>query len=143
MISWSKSVPVRLFPWSAVRWSTLLCAGLVLLAAGCGVKNVNVTGTVLRDKQPIELSPTGALQITLIPDVPPGTPYTTYPGRADATGKFEVLDVPPGKYKIAVEQFDPNPMTDKLQGKFAADKTKIVKEVNGQAPLEVDLATGN
>jgi hypothetical protein len=34
-------------------------------------------------------------------------------------------------------------MTDKLQGKFAADKTKIVKEVDGKTPLEIDLAAGN
>ncbi|WP_425614421.1 hypothetical protein NA78x_004288 [Anatilimnocola sp. NA78] len=127
---------------SSFRNVALLVIG-VLSCTGCGgVKNVTVTGQVLRNKQPIALSPTGAIQVTLIPDVPAGTPYTTFPARPDpSTGKFEVSDVPPGNYKIAVELFDPNPTVgDKLRGAFSADKTPFKRQVDGKAPVDIDLA---
>ena len=52
---------------------------------------------------------------------------------------LEKKGVPPGKYRIAVQQFDPYPTTDKLDGKFAPGKTTIVREVNGST-LDIDLA---
>jgi len=121
-------------------------AGLLIACAlsltGCGEKLVTVQGTVLQNQQPLTMSPTGSIQVTLIPDVPPGTPYTTYPGRADATGKFVIEEkVKPGKYKVAVEQNDPLPGTDKLMGKFSPQNTTIVREVvDEKTPLVIDLA---
>jgi hypothetical protein len=117
-----------------------------LLAAwfftGCGPPpNVTVTGTVLQGAKPLALSPTGVVQVTLKPDVPDGTDFTTYVGRCDpATGKFEVLDVPPGKYKIGIEQLDPTPMEDKFQGAHSVNSTKIIREIDGRAPIDIDLA---
>lgn len=111
-----------------------------VMAVGCGgPKEVTVTGTVLQGKQPVTLSPTGVLQVTLAPDVPEGADFTTYPGRCDATGKFEVPNVPPGRYKFAVQQFDPDPTTDALQGAFDIGKTKFVFEVDGKTPIAIEL----
>jgi hypothetical protein len=120
----------------------LVLAGIAvcLAAAGCSPGPVKVTGTVLRDGKPIPVSRTGVVQVTLIPDVAPGEAYTSFVGRCDETGKFEVLDVKPGKYKVVVEQFDPNPMTDKLAGAFSAEKTPIRVDVDGKKPIEIDLA---
>ncbi len=118
------------------------CTVLSLLAVGggCAPQLVTVTGTVVKGGQPIALSATGALQVTLIPDVPPDAAYTTYVGRCDpATGRFEVLEVPPGRYKIAIEQWDPNPMTDKLRGAFNAGNTKFVQEIDGKSAVAIDL----
>lgn len=122
-------------------WSLLgtVCA---LLLTGCGEKLVTVKGTVLNNQQPLVLSSTGSIQVTLVPDVPPGTPYTTYPGYADATGKFEIGEpVRPGKYKIAVEHNDPLPGDDQLKGKFSTKNTPIIREiVDEKTPLVIDLA---
>jgi hypothetical protein len=118
----------------------VVCWAAVGLFAGCGSGPVKVTGTVLRDGKPIPVSKTGVVQVTLIPDVAPGEAYTTFVGRCDETGKFEILDVKPGKYKVAVEQFDPTPQTDKLGGAFAAGKTPIARDIDGKKPLEIDLA---
>ena len=109
--------------------------------AGCGgTRLVDVTGTVLKDGKPIEVGATGVVQVTLVPDVPAGTQYTTHVGRCDSTGKFAVTEVPVGKYRVAIEQFDPTPQVDKLGGEFSAGKTQFVREVDGKTPLQIDLA---
>ena len=117
------------------------CLAVVLLLVGCNQRrNVTATGTVLRDGKPIALSPTGVIQVTLMPDIPPGEQYSTYVGRCDATGKFEVLEVPPGRYKIGIEQLDPTPQNDKLNAAFAYANAKFVREIDGKTPLAIDLA---
>ncbi len=122
-------------------WS-LVGTACTLSLTGCGEKLVNVKGTVLNSQQPLVIGPTGSILVTLVPDVPAGTPYTTYPGYADATGKFEISEkVKPGKYKIAVEVNDPLPGDDKLNGKFSTANTPIVREVvDEKTPLTIDLA---
>jgi len=119
-------------------------AWLVLVAcclAGCGqTANVTVTGKVLKNDQPLQLSPTGSVMVTLIPDVAPGTPASNKLEYADASGNFTIQDVPPGKYKVAIVQLDPDPGSDKLAGAFSAKNTKIVREIDGKTPLNIDLA---
>jgi hypothetical protein len=121
-----------------------LLAGLVvlcLLIAGCKRDNrVTVNGTVMRNGKPLAMSPTGILQVTLMPDVPEDQPYTSKIGECDKSGNFTITEVTPGKYKIGVEQFDPNPQTDKLNSAFRADTGKIKREIDGKAPLTIDLA---
>jgi hypothetical protein len=114
---------------------------IMCVAVGCNRnRNVTVTGTVLRNGQPIPLSRTGVVQITLMPDVGPDEPYTTYVGRADEAGKFEIYEVAPGRYKIGIEQLDPNPQTDKLNAAFAYGNSKFVRQIDGKAPINIDLA---
>jgi hypothetical protein len=122
-----------------------LLAGLVALASlfcGCNRNpNVNVEGTVLKNGQPIPVSATGYVQVTLHPDVGPDVPFTPRIAECDrATGKFEIREVLPGKYKIGVEQFDPNPQIDKLNSAFRADTGKIIREIDGKTPLTIDIA---
>jgi hypothetical protein len=119
----------------------LIAALCCLSLPGCGgEKLVTAKGTVTKDKQPIALGRSGYIEITLIPDVPPGTPLTTRPGRVDAAGNFEIQEVKPGKYKVAIELRDPTPADDKFQGEFSAKNTKIVREIDGKTPLNIDLS---
>jgi hypothetical protein len=123
----------------------LLAAGgllaALLVAAGCGgPKTVTVTGTVTSGGKPVELSPTGALQVTLFPAVEPPEGITTYPAHCEAGGNFTIEGVPPGTYKVIVEQLDPTPQVDKLGGAFSMSNTKITREVDGKTPLTIDLA---
>ena len=115
---------------------------IVVLVVGCNrQKTATVTGTVVRGGQPIAVSGTGVLQITLVPDVGPSENYTSKMAECDrATGKFQIPDVKPGKYKIGVEQFDPSPLSDKLNGAFRAENGKIAREIDGKTPLMIDLA---
>ena len=115
----------------------------VILFAGCEKKSstVTVTGTVLRNGQPLQVGPTGIIQVTLQPDLPPEQAFSPRLGEADkATGKFEIREVPPGKYKVGVQQLDPDPTNDKLNGAFAAPTGKMTREIDGKTPLNIDLA---
>jgi len=129
-------------PHSTQKWAVL--TGLLtasLIFASCNQKKlVTVTGSVLRNGQPLVCSSTGYVQITLVPDVGADEAYTTRVGRCEKDGSFEIPEVPPGKYKIGVEQFDPNPQTDKLNAAFRAGDSKVIREIDGKAPLDIDLA---
>lgn len=122
----------------------LALAGLLLLPllfSGCKRDNkVTVTGTVTRGGKPLALSPTGVLQVTLVPDVPEDQAYTSSIAECDKAGSFTIMDVTPGKYRIGVEQFDPTPQVDKLNSAFRADTGKIIRDIDGKAPLQIDLA---
>jgi hypothetical protein len=76
----------------------------------------------------------------LLPDVGADEQYTTRVGRCEKDGTFEIPEVPPGKYRIGIEQFDPNPQIDKLNGAFRAGDSKIIREIDGKAPVVIDLA---
>jgi hypothetical protein len=124
---------------AAVAW--LLMA--VVVCVGCGKKNNNitVTGSVLRNGQPLPVSKNGYVQVTIQPDSDPGKAFTPRLAECDkATGKFEIQDIPPGKYKVGIQQFDPDPTTDKLKGAFFVDTSKIVRDLDGKTPLDIDLA---
>src|SRR5688572_33427947 len=87
---------------------------------GCESKprTVTVTGSVTRGGQPLPVSKTGYVQIMLLPDIGADEHYTTRVGRYENDGTFLIPEVPPGKYRIGIEQFDPNPQIDKLNGAF-------------------------
>lgn len=131
-------------PQKSVRFRyalSLLGVACVLCLTGCGEKLVTVKGAVVNGGQPISLSQTGSVLVTLVPDVPEGTPHTNKPGRPDASGNFVIEEVPPGKYKVAVEVNDPLPGDDKLMGKFSVKNTTIKREVvDEKTPLTIDLA---
>jgi hypothetical protein len=132
------SLPFRVSIQQAV-WLSVVAA--LLLQLGCKRQtNVTVTGTVLRNGQSIKLSPTGVLQLTLQPDVGEGEQFTPKTAECDReTGKFEIHDLRPGKYKIGVQQFDPTPQVDKLNGKMRPENSKIVRDIDGKTPLTIDL----
>jgi hypothetical protein len=111
------------------------------LATGCGPPpTVTATGTVVRSGKVIPLSKTGVIQVTLKPDVPADQQFTTITGRTDASGNFSIPGVPPGRYIIGIEQLDPNPMSDKLDGALTYGNSKIKRDIDGKTPIKIDLA---
>jgi hypothetical protein len=126
---------------------SVLAVTLMILApaAGCNPqpRTVTVTGSVLRGGQPIAVSNTGYVQIMLLPDVGADAQYTTRVGRCEKDGTFVIPEVPPGKYKIGIEQFDPNPQIDKLNGAFRAGDSKVIRDLDGKTPINIDLAKPN
>ena len=122
------------------RWSLLLAVLAFLHGCESKPRTVTVTGSVTRGGQPLPVSKTGYVQILLLPDVGADEQYTTRVGRCEADGTFMIPEVPPGKYRIGVEHFDPNPQSDKLNGAFRAGDSKIIREVDGKTPINIDLA---
>ena len=124
---------------AAAAW--LLVAVAVCVGCGKTNKTITVTGSVVRNGQPLALSKNGYVQVTIQPEVDPGKAFTPRIAECDkATGKFEIPNVPAGKYKVGIQQFDPDPTTDKLNGAFYVENGKIVRDLDGKQPVDIDLA---
>ncbi len=127
------------------RLLALLGLAACLALAGCsGAKRCKVSGTLTRGGKPLEVHPmTGKLMVVFRGI---GDGATTDPQYAivKPDGSFTVpgpdgKGIPPGKYRITVEQFDPFPTTDKLGGKFNERNSKIEREVTGNDHFDLDL----
>ncbi|MCI0459463.1 MAG: hypothetical protein L0Z62_21140 [Gemmataceae bacterium] len=127
--------------------STSLCLLVVgfacLLASGCGSAGVKANGKLLLDGKPLTVSDKGVIQMALYAeDDPKGTKAEAVDVQNDGT--FVIMGkkregVPSGKYRVAVQVFDPYPGDDKLGGKFAHDKSSLVREVKANEDLIIDL----
>ncbi len=63
----------------------------------------------------------------------------------DENGNFSLRGatgngIPPGKYRIAVRQWDPFPDVDRLEGRFDAENSPIIREVTGQEDIVIDVS---
>ena len=56
--------------------------------------------------------------------------------------EFNLVDgIPPGRYRIAVRQWDPYPQLDRLAGRFDRENTKIVRDITSETEtLEIDVS---
>lgn len=123
---------------------------------GCGKggpTTYRVTGRLVNNGQPVTVPATeaalGSVQIRFLLLAEDGTADGySFDAPTDAEGAFSVQGatgrgIPPGKYRIAVYQYDPYPI-DKLRGAFAEEKTPIVREITGSTDLgTIDLAKPN
>lgn len=128
---------------------------LVVLAAivvlGCQSqpqeKVVTVSGRVTNAGAPLEVAGRdvglGRVEIAFHRIEADGTVSTEFESAAaDEEGRYRVRGrdgqgVKPGKYRIAVRQWDPDP-TDKLQGKFSVENSQIEREV-GESETVIDI----
>jgi hypothetical protein len=130
---------------------------LVLLSlAGClsGCNNqykvvgtVKLTGKVTKGGEPLQVDgrEMGLGMVTigfcLIEDQDDPFRVRTAAAQVDQDGNFEVVDgLEPGLYVITVEQWDPYPSTDRLQGKFNEQNSKIIREITADSELIIDVA---
>lgn len=117
------------------------CLTLSLLVSGCG-GGVKPRGKVTNEGKPLTVSDKGLFVMSFILDGNSGKAYEVDTKR-DGTFTVPGPDghgIPPGKYRISVEQFDPYPTTDLLMGKFKGPKSPIVRDVSGSGSLDIDLS---
>jgi hypothetical protein len=135
-------------PCSIMRTATLV-AILALTLAGCqqnsGPVTVPLQGSLLMNGAPLEVKGReiglGQVALEFIPADDTGPAPQTYGVQAGVDGKFTFAGgIKPGKYKVAVYQWDPYPMVDKLQGAYSKERTTIVRDVDGKTPIDIDLA---
>ncbi len=123
------------------RLAFLAAAPLFLLTvSGCGGPST-VHGKLTNGGAPVTVSDKGVIVISFSPEggAGPGFGADVKPDGTFVVRGPENKGVPPGKYRIAVMQYDPYPGTDKLDGKFGPGKTSLVRDINGGA-LDIDLA---
>jgi hypothetical protein len=126
----------------------VVTAGALLF--GCNAQVVEeakpvVQGKLTKGGQPITVDPTmGDYAYVQAIFMPPGglPPYNV---RVANDGSFTIArddgePLPTGQYRVAVRQWEPYPMTDKLGGKFDERNTPITVEItNPPKDLVIDL----
>ena len=113
-----------------------LVAALVAVP-GCAGKRVSVSGKVTRGGQPL---PAG--RILLVVFVAEQASGSARPYSADtdpATGAFRVADLPPGRYRVAVQYFDTQ-HNDAFGGVYDPGASPLVYDVNTDGRvIDIDL----
>jgi len=133
--------------------SALLC----LATTGCGgggERTVSARGKVTDAGRPLLVKDrdlglgTVVVQFYRIGDDPKGAGrQSTDPEEAevDADGNFKVPGrsgdgIPPGRYRIAVRQWDPYPQVDRLKGRFDEKNSPIIREITGEEDIVIDVS---
>ncbi len=132
------------------RRLAILLSGLSL--AGCGGSGEEVVparGRVLLNGEPLQVRGRdvglGSVKVEFYRLGEEGAPSDAPEGMVvDERGYFELpgrdgRGIPPGKYRVAVYQYDPHP-EDKLGGRFGKDNSPIVVEVSGKEDLAIELS---
>lgn len=130
--------------------SLVLCLALGVLIPACssGPKPLKVSGQLKNNDKPYT-APKGAMvTIVFAPVVETGAPFDTFPAkfnREDSSfavaGKTD-QGIPPGKYRISVQQFVPDPTAqiNEMNARFTLEKSAIIREVTDETPIIIDLA---
>lgn len=137
----------------AARFLLLLSGPLCLAVAGCGSgaeKVVRVRGNVTDAGRPLDVEGrdigVGMVKVEFYRIGEDGTQSTDPEGTvADADGNFDVPGpngngIPPGKYRIAVRQWDPYPQEDKLGGRFDPENSPIIRQITGGEEILIDVS---
>ncbi len=136
------------------RKTQLLCLFLMSMLMGCGgapvEKTYSVSGTITDNGDPLQVAGAdigvGMVQVLFYLQKPDGTQAEEWESaKVDAAGKFTLLGkdgrgIKPGKYRIAVRQWDPYPQTDKLGGMFDEKNSPIIRDISENTTIEIDLA---
>lgn len=108
---------------------------------------VPLTGTVTDAGTPIHVegleNATGMIVVGFckVDDEGKGERIEESTAAVNPDGTFEVVDgVEPGNYAISVRAWEPYPQNDKLKGKFSPKKTKIIRRIDGETTLEIDVS---
>ncbi|RCS40595.1 hypothetical protein DTL42_24810 [Bremerella cremea] len=112
-----------------------ILAAALFLIAGCEKTDPLIQGKLTNDGQALQVSEKGDIQVEFVQD---GTGQS-YLASVKPDGSYE-LTVPPGDYKVAIQQLDPYPNVDKLKGKFSQKKTPIKKKLEGGETFDIELS---
>ncbi len=135
------------------RWRSCIATLGCLLAIGCGKAPsenlVQVNGRLTNAGQPLKVQRQdvglGLIQLEFYRL--DGQKQSTDPETAhlDEHGHFTVPGrtghgIPPGKYRVAVRQWDPYPDFDRLKGRFDAEHSPIIRQVSGREEILIDVS---
>ncbi len=119
-----------------------LCLLLALMLPGCQRAKHRVLGKVTREGQPLEWKTEASKELSLLVlFVPFDRERDQNIYRADTdfqTGTYAVT-VPAGKYRISVQQMDPDPRYDLLGFTYSIKESPIIREVTGPGEMNIDL----
>jgi hypothetical protein len=138
------------------RTAKSFCPTIILslwgLTVGCGGEEgpprLAISGKLTNAGQPLEVAGRdiglGRVVVEFYPLDASGEPSLEPLETATvaANGEFNLVDgIPPGKYRIAVHQWDPYPQTDRLESRFDRESSPIVRDLTSETDsLEIDVS---
>ncbi len=117
---------------------------LVVVLSGCdSPKKYSISGTVLHGGERMTWPKGGTLLVIFLPDDASRKERYAAHETDTETSKYKITSIPPGRYKVAVQQFFPDAKTsfnDALGGKYDPGHTDLVLEVtqDGQV-LDIEV----
>ena len=130
----------------------ILGVAVSVLLTGCAKEGFQVTdavalsGTLTDEGTPLFVegieNATGMIVLEFHPIIE-GKPERTASASAEADldGNFEIPQgIEPGEYIITVRQWEPYPENDLLKGKFRLGRSKIVRTIEGDTTLDIDIS---
>lgn len=110
-------------------WLLVLC--LTFPGNGCARPKYKITGTITRAGGPLEWkSDQGVLDVKFVPLDRKGDPNVY---RAEATdrktGAYTITGIPPGSYRVSIQQMDPYPTHDLLGFALSMSDSPILRDV--------------
>ncbi|VTS07420.1 carboxypeptidase regulatory-like domain-containing protein [Tuwongella immobilis] len=134
--------------------SVAMLCGAMFGLLGCsnapeGPKTVSITGKITKDGQPLTISPAseaskiGRIDATFYPYTEEKgkivEPYAALYNSKDGTFTLD-QPLPPGKYRLAVQLWDPYPQKDLLKGGYTRENSPITVEIQGGESIDIDLS---
>lgn len=124
------------------RIALLVLVSLTVIAAGgCPRSKHQVTGKITRDGKPLEWrTENGVLAVTFVP-LDRDKDKNVYPAETDRSkGTFAIAAVPPGEYRVFIQQQDPDPSVDMLGFVYSFESSPITREVTARTTeFDIDL----
>lgn len=135
---------IRLF--SGLLLVALLAAACVGCGDAGGEQKYEVSGKITKGGQPLPLDPVLAkaraarVEVRFLRVGEGGQPDYSATGFAEPDGTFKLVDVPKGKYRIAIQHIDGKSSGDTLGGKFDDRNSPVTREITGETKdLNIDL----
>jgi hypothetical protein len=124
-----------------LRWMLAMCLVVACLSAGCAKPKYTVSGKVTRDGKELEWkSEAGVLELWFVPMDRERDPKI-YRAECDRkTGTYTIGGIPPGSYRVSIQQMDPPPTHDLLGFSLSIKDSPIEREVtkNGEV-IDIDI----
>ena len=106
---------------------------LTVLLNGCGRSDVTMSGQIYLDQQPITIEAPRSVKLSFVPLVAEETmqPYLV---TADSTGLYRLSEIPPGRYRVEVSDFEEFPYNNGLASYFRNNPKAITMTLPTEDP---------
>lgn len=136
---------------TALFYRSTLALCLLVPALGCSDSSfglagaVALTGSLTDAGEPLFVegieNATGMIVVGFHPMIEGKPAEEVTAAMVDLEGNFEIPQgIEPGEYLITVRQWEPYPNNDLLKGRFGPKKSKIIRRIDGDTALDIDLS---
>jgi hypothetical protein len=117
------------------------CVAIAFLAAGCAKPKYEISGNITRDGKPLEWkSDEGVLDVKFVP-LDRDRDKNVYRAETDRkAGAYTIAGIPPGSYRVSIQQMDPYPTHDLLGFALSMAESTIIHDVTKEGEvIDIDL----